>query len=57
VLKLTVFPREWDTLKNRLFEYKAVCMKLRVLDDGGWTVNADGVISADNLLQQISGNG
>lgn len=53
VLKLTLFPREWEKVESRFQEYKPLCVKLRVLDDGGWTVNADGVISAYKVLESL----
>lgn len=53
VLKLTVFPRDWEKVQDRFQEFKPLCVKLRVLDDGGWTVNAQDVISAYKVLESL----
>lgn len=51
IIKLTIFPREWAQIEKLFEEYVPVCVKLRWLDDGGRTVNADGVIQASELLR------
>jgi DNA polymerase III alpha subunit len=51
VIKLTIFPKTWDVIEHLIHEYEPICVRLRSLDDGGWTVNHDGVINAKKLLQ------
>lgn len=52
VVQVTIFPAVWSTLKHLLFEWVPVCVKLGVLDDGGYTLWKDSVRDARTLLEK-----
>jgi hypothetical protein len=51
VEKVTIFSNAWAKLEKVITEYEPLCMRLRSMDDGGRTLDADGVINARELLQ------
>lgn len=52
VEKVTIFSEPWKKIEKLIQSYRPVCLRLRYLDDGGRTLDADGVIDAENLLKQ-----
>ncbi len=52
VEKVTIFSEPWKKIEKILSPYRPVCLRLRYLDDGGRTLDADGIIGAQELLQQ-----
>lgn len=51
VEKVTIFSNAWAKLEKVITEYEPLCLRLRYLDDGGRTLDADGAINARELLQ------
>lgn len=51
VAKVTIFPAPWQKVKMDLIEWVPACVKLKMLDDGGFTIWNDGIINAKKLLQ------
>ena len=51
VRKITVFAQTWAKVEKLLHEFTPVCIRLSYLDDGGLTINPDGIIDAKELLQ------
>jgi len=52
IKKLTIFAHTWEKIENLMQPWKALCMKVKYLDDGGLTVDANGVIDAYDVLQK-----
>lgn len=50
VAKVTVFPKPWEKVKQDLIDWVPVCVKMKTLDDGGFTIWNDGIINAKKLL-------
>lgn len=52
VIKLTIFPQSWEALEGKITAGNPICVKLKYLDDGGRTVNEDGVVDATWLYEK-----
>jgi DNA polymerase III subunit alpha len=50
--KITMFPADWEKYENLVHEYKPLCVKLRWLDDGGRTVERNGVADAVKVWEK-----
>jgi DNA polymerase III alpha subunit len=56
ITKVTIFPKTWAAIENLVSEYRPICVKLSSLQDGGHTINEDGIVDAARLLQNRNGN-
>jgi DNA polymerase III subunit alpha len=51
VQKVTIFSSAWDKIEKVIREYHPFCVRLRSMPDGGYTLDADGIIDAYDLLR------
>lgn len=52
VVKITLFPADWEKYQNLVERYRPICVKLKLLDGGDWTIQRNGLIDAVKLLEQ-----
>lgn len=52
ITKVTIFPSTWEDIKDSLFDWVPVAVKIDRLRDGGYTINKGGVMNANKLLEK-----
>lgn len=50
--KFTCFPRQWSTYKKSVHEWVPICIQLKFMSDGGFTVQDKGLILAEKLQEK-----